>query len=206
MDNYCLYYIPKSSDQVSDILTIFFGGNQVVSNRADKGNVGVLLSNNLPIGYIIKDFSKLCKIKINGMIFLPNDYLIDVINSCLSNAGLETLPYKASSGFVVGKVNKKDKLIKTYLYEVSLGKESVYSESTFDLKENSLVVVAKSGTYLLPGRMISEYKMRSYLCNARICSNDDLQINSSDLYAPVVIDEDIEVGSDFFTTEAKVNA
>lgn len=206
MDNYCLFYIPKSSDQVSDILTIFFGGNAPVTNRADTGNVGVLLSNNTPVGYLIKDFSKLCKIKINGMVFLPNNYLIDVINSCLKNSGLETLPYKNSSGFVVGRILKKEKLIKTFMYEIDVKNEHVFAESTFELNEGSLVVVGLKNTYLLPGRMISEYKMRNYTPNARVCTLDDLQIPANEPYAPIIIEDDIAVGSDFFMTEAKINA
>ena len=208
MDNYCLFYIPKSSlDPVNDILTIFFGGSVPVTNRLDKDNVSVLFNKEIPVGYLIKNFSKLCKIKINGMIYLPNDFLIDVINGELAKANLSLLPYKESSGFVIGKILSKEPLRKSFIYEVDLGDKKINAESTYGIKENSFVVIATVGTYLLPGRMIDSYKvMQKYICEGRICSFDDLQIPSEDIYSPLVIDEESEVGKDFFSMEEKVNA
>ena len=90
--------------------------------------------------------------------------------------------------------------------EVDIKENTIYVESSFSLDVSSLVVIAKENTYLLPGRMISQYKLSNgKTSSGRICTFDDLQINTSDIYQPIIV-EDGTVGNDFFITEAKVNA
>ena len=141
------------------------------------------------------------------MIYLPNSFLLKVINSVLLNHKLEGLSEKKNSGFIVGKIVNKTMNNKTFIYKIDIGKETLQSESTFNLNVNALVIVAITGTYLLPGRMISEYEIRNFgKMNARICTYEDLQMESFDIYQPLIIEENLDLGSDFFLTEVKANA
>ena len=55
------------------------------------------------VGYKISNFIRYAKIKYSGIIYLPADPLIDVINSILANHHLETLMYKKGSGYITKK-------------------------------------------------------------------------------------------------------
>ena len=103
--NYCLYYIPKTSEQeVNDMLMVFFGENKLVNKREIKNDLIMLMNNQDVIGYVIPNFSNYCKIKINGTIYLPNEQLIDLINDILINHQLDQLSYRSHSGLYVGEI------------------------------------------------------------------------------------------------------
>lgn len=203
INNYCLYYLYKSNDSTSDVLMIYFGGNKQPIQKAVVGKIEVLI-NEKPIAYVINEFSKLCKVKINGTIFLPNDALIHLINSELANANLDTLSIKDESGYVVGKVVSIEESKQGNLITVDIGTEKFKTVSTFDLKLNDLVVYAKNNTYLFPGQMINSYEFKGNKCDGRICSFTDLQMNS-DNDGAVILDDGC-LGEDFFKMEVKVNA
>lgn len=206
INNYCLYYIPKTSDSVNDVLMIYFGENKVINKRELKDDVIYLYKDNEVVGYVLTNFSSVCKIKINGTIFLPNDLLIDVINNYLSSHHInDLLEYKNHSGYYVGKIiNKVDKP-KSFIYDVDIGNEVIKSESTFEIPTNQLVVIALDKTYLLPARMIQKYETKDKeIINGRICTYEDLQMDVNNAYLPLLIYEDnLEVGSDFFYTKEK---
>ena len=208
MTNYCLYYLPKSNDPLSDVLVIYFGENKVVTNKTTQNGIDIYLNNLDIIGFAIPEFSKTCKIKIFGTIFLPNDKLIDVINSILDNASLPTLEYKNKSGFTIGQVDSVEVLEnKMFLYKINIGTEFIYSESSYVLEKNHKVVVALNGTYILPAKMITSYNIKENITSGgRICNFEDLQINMPKQNMPVLVDEDLNVGRDFFMMEEKVYA
>ena len=85
-----------------DALLILFSEEEITSHKLSK-EVEVLYHNETLVGYKIPNFIRYAKIKYSGIIFLPNNYLIDVINSVLTNNELETINYKNNSGFVVKK-------------------------------------------------------------------------------------------------------
>lgn len=208
LNNYCLYYIPKSNDTVSDTLMIYFGENKIVNKRILKEEIIYLLSNNDIVGYALMNFSKLCKIKANGTLFLPNEFLIKIINDYLHQNKIEiTLKDKAESGFVVGRIISSSPLDKSYLYEVDIKSKIIKVESTFEIANSTLVVVALNGTYLMPGRMVNEYKNKDLNLGNRICTFEDLQMDVSNAFLPLLImEDDLEVGQDFFMTEEKIYA
>ena len=124
--NYCLYYIPKANtNEVNDMLMIFFGENKLVNKREIKDDLIMLLNNEEVIGYVIPNFSNYCKIKINGTIYLPNEKLIDLINDILINHKLDTLAYRSNSGLYVGKIVDKKEHHKSFIYKVLYIKESL---------------------------------------------------------------------------------
>ena len=209
ISNYCLYYIPKSStNDVNDMLMIFFGENKLVNKREISNDLIMLKNNDEVIGYVIPHFSNYCKIKINGTIYLPNEQLIDLINDILLNHHLDKLSYKSHSGLYVGQIINKKEHRKSFIYEVDIACEKIQTESTFDLPLNSKLVFAKSGTYLLPGRMISDYDTQDKIhLSGRIVTYEDLGMNIENPYYPIVFyDQDIDIGSDFFLMEEKNDA
>lgn len=209
INNYCLYYIPKSNEkEVNDMLMIFFGENKLVNKREIKNDLIMLKSNNDLIGYVIPNFSNYCKIKINGTIYLPNEQLIDLINDILINHELDKLAYKNHSGLYIAEILEKREHRKSFIYKVDIGSETLETESTFDLPINSKLVVAKSGTYIMPGRMINDYDTQDKIrLSGRIVTYEDLEMNIENPYYPILfLDEEIKVGSDFFLMEEKLDA
>ena len=89
--------------EYNDTLLVLFS-DQEVTRMDDLGDVEVTYSNNLLVGYRIKKFIRYAKIRYSGLIFLPADPLIDVINTILRKYHLETLAYKNHSGYIT-KVN-----------------------------------------------------------------------------------------------------
>lgn len=208
MKNYCLYYLPKTKDDPnSDLLTIYFGELKFVTNRVDYANYAILYNKDDEVGYIIKNFSSYCKIKVNGTLFLPNHELIDLINSVLTNFGLESLSYKEQSGFLVGQIINKTPKMKCFIYEIDIGSKKIFTESSYDLKVNSKVIIALNDTYLLPARIIKEYCIKDKIFSGgRICNYEDVQMNSADIYEPLLVLDKIDNGKDFFSMEVKYDA
>ena len=85
--------------EYNDTLLILFS-DESANKIDDLGEVEVLYLDKKLIGYRIKKFVRYAKIKYSGLIFLPADPLIDVINTILRKYHLETLQYKNHSGYV----------------------------------------------------------------------------------------------------------
>lgn len=209
INSYCLYYIPKNTaDPVSDMLMVFFGENKLVNKREKHNEIIILKNNDEVLGYVIMNLSSYCKIKINGTIFLPNDQLIDLINDILINNKLDTLSYKENSGYIIGKIIDKKESNKAYVYDVDIKNKILKVESTFDIALDTLVVVAPSGTYLAPGRMIASYKNKEGInIEGRIVTYEDLQMEVENPYLPLMLwDNGLKIGEDFFLMEEKSDA
>ena len=89
--------------EYNDTLLVLFS-DQEITKVDDLGEVEVIYAQDRLAGYRIKQFIRYAKIKYSGLIFLPADPLIDVINTILRKYHLETLAYKNHSGYVT-KVN-----------------------------------------------------------------------------------------------------
>ena len=145
--------------------------------------------------------------KINGTIYLPNNQLIDLINDILINHKLDTLAYRNESGLVIGEIIDKKEHRKSFIYKVDIGNEVKETESTFDLPLNAKLVFAKTGTYLMPGRMINDYISQDKISlSGRIVTYEDLEMNIENPFYPIIFYEDVEIGSDFFLMEEKTDA
>lgn len=84
----------------NDTLRILFSDEKYDTIK-NVNNIDILIKNNSVVGYQIPNFIRYAKIKYSGIVFYPNKLLIDVINSVLENAKLETLSYKVSSGYII---------------------------------------------------------------------------------------------------------
>lgn len=93
--NYGIY----NHHEYDDTLLILFSDLLCTSTK-ELGDVVCLYHEDTLVGYRIKKFIRFAKIKYSGIVFLPADPLIDVINSILTKYHLETLEYKKHSGYV----------------------------------------------------------------------------------------------------------
>ena len=89
--NYSLFYNYKL---IGDVLMIVFENETIPTSKEVLGDVVKIYANNKLIGVNIFNFSEIVKIKSNGLIPLPNNKLIDIINNVFENNSLEKLPYK----------------------------------------------------------------------------------------------------------------
>ncbi len=108
--------------EYNDTLLVLFSDEEV-TRCEDLGDVELTYSNDRLTGYRIKKFIRYAKIRYSGLIFLPADPLIDVINTILKRYRLETLAYKSHSGYVT-KIND--------------GKVMVYATSGAFLRDESV--------------------------------------------------------------------
>lgn len=100
--NYGIY----NHHEYDNTLLILFS-DLTVDKKEASGEVVILYHRNTKVGYVIPNFIKYAKIKYSGIIFLPADPLIDIINLVLSKNKLESLDYKKHSGYVTKKYNDK---------------------------------------------------------------------------------------------------
>ena len=204
MNKYCLYYFPpKTEENLSDSLFVYFGGNLSTKSQEQDEVVSKLYNGDTLIGYLIHHFSNYIKIRMAGPLYLPNDEVIDIINNILNNVGLDSLPYFDHSGFVVGEVKNKKELKKSYLYEIDINR-MINVESTFELNNGEKVVIALNGAYLVPGMMVNPFEIEKGVnSDGRICSNQDLNIEPLDELFMVIVDDKAKNGEDFFKVERR---
>lgn len=118
--NYGMY----NNHELDNTLLLIFNEEKSDSYK-DLGEVDVLYHGSELVGYRIKNFIRYAKIKYSGIIYLPNNPLIDIINSILEKYNLEKLAYKKNSGYFT-KMNE-DKLMVfasegTFLRDQSISK------------------------------------------------------------------------------------
>ena len=91
--------------ELNNTLLVLFSDSSIT--RVEKiDEVEVLYHNEEKVGYRINNFIRYAKIKYSGIIFLPADPLIDIINVILKNHKLDTLAYKNNSGYFTKKYDK----------------------------------------------------------------------------------------------------
>ena len=96
--NYGVY----NHHELDNTLLLLFSEHK--SNKIeDLGEVEVLYFGDELVACRIKNFIRYAKIKYSGIIYLPNNILIDIINSVLEKYQLEKLSYKKESGYVTKK-------------------------------------------------------------------------------------------------------
>lgn len=150
IENYGLFNYHEENASV----LILFSDEQMTSKKEGQ-EVSLLYHNETLIGYEIHNFIRYAKIKYSGIIFLPSNPLIDVINIVLTNNHLETLGYKKESGYVV-KMNKNQRMVfakeGTFLRDETISKGRYCSYHDLYIKndnEDELLVIdeeIKEGT------------------------------------------------------------
>lgn len=195
--NYSMFY---NFHHLGDILLISFE-NKNVTDHERKGQIEVLYHNEEIIGYNIFDISKIMKIKVDGLIILPPNALIDAINSLLSHQGLAKLPYVSKSNFVVGEVIDS-KLDQTkYLVDVKIDGKMITVISKESIQKGLKVVVAIIGATLFDNSRIDVSLRNGVKIEGHLCTKKDINMEDSDEL--IIVDDDAIVGADFFTQEVK---
>lgn len=190
MKDYALYYSYKG---MGDVLLIVFDNDLATTKSETIGNVVALYNNDKLIGYNIFDIKDVIKIKSQGLIYYPSEQFLSVINSILENAKLPTLDPKENSGYFIGQIiEMKGEVVQLNDGFVALSKDQ-------SLKVGNKVVFASVGTYLNNGKVVKETNEKGFRINAHICTNKELGINDDDTI--LVLDEDEQVGKDFFSLE-----
>ena len=100
------------------------------SNKIDSlsEEMEVLYCDNELVGYRIRNFIRYAKIKYTGIIFLPADPLIDVINLILERYKLEELAYKVGSGYIT---KEKEGKMSVYALEGTFLKDQTISKGKY---------------------------------------------------------------------------
>lgn len=187
--NYAMFYRYVKGHDV--LVVVFNYGNKATRYERNK-DLGVAYSGDTPIAYNFFNISKIVKIRVQGMIYLPSDVLIDILNSLLGKH--ENIDYKKDSGYeiVIARTitNKDEKKDICYLEN---GPQSllVCLLPKNMIKVGDRFVLAKQGV-MLPSGMITK--------RPSACSHFDLGIDEdkSKIY---ILDDLYIIGSDFFRME-----
>ena len=183
-----LYIQLKRDYQIKDETKIF-------------NDVEVLYKSKEAIVYMIHNISRYTKIWMDGYIYLPSRVLIDVVNSILINAKLEPLSYKDKSGFIIGKITAKTPYLKGFYYEIDVKDHVVHSYSEDDIGLDKKVVIIEEGTRLDEKRYFLKYELNGLKVDAYLVNEKDLSISENN--KTIIIEDDSEIGSDFFYLEEK---
>ena len=140
--NYGLY---NYHDKNATVLILF--SNLEINKKVNGEEVNVLYHDEIIVGYEINDFIRYAKIKYSGIIFLPSNPLIDVINAILDNNNLENIDYKKESGYIT-KLNNNKMMVYakqgTFLRDESIseGRYCTYHDLYIEVEnENDLIII-----------------------------------------------------------------
>jgi tRNA-binding EMAP/Myf-like protein len=199
--NYSLFY---NYNKDGDILLISLVNEQGNHSEKLSPDFEVIYRNKVVIGYRIFNFTKIVKIKANGLIVLPPNALIDAINSVLVKYGFTKLSYKNNSGFVIGEIiSTHDRSDKSYIYLVDVKEKNIKVISgDKNLKPHQKIVIALSGTRLFDNDSVDNIiSVRNVKCDGLICTLKDLGMEESD--EVLVLADSAIAGSDFYHSEVK---
>lgn len=139
-----------NNHELDNTLLIKLSDDEVTSVVNLSKQMEVLYHNEEITGYRIRNFIRYAKIKYSGIIFLPADPLIDVINSILTDYKLNRLDYKKESGYIT-KLNKGHLMVYakegTFLRDgsVSKGRFCTYHDLFIENeKENELIEITEN--------------------------------------------------------------
>lgn len=202
---YSLFYNYKL---IGDVLMIVYDQEKIPTSKVEEDNVVKIYYNDTLIGVNIFNFSSIVKVKSKGLIPLPNNALIDVINTILEGHNIEKLPYKKESGFRIGKilsVEEHPESTHLHILKVDVGSEILDIVcGAANVKENAVVVVATIGTTMFDGTIIKPGKLLGEVSNGMCCSERELNlIDDQTKRGLLILDETYTIGADFFETYQK---
>lgn len=196
IEKFSLYYAYKT---IGDVLIVNIEPDEFPTSFKRSGDVVAIYSNDKLIGYNIFDISRVIKIKMVGILYHPENVMIDIINSFLANAGLETLGYVTESGFVTGEVKESIDMDGKYLNMIDIKTQMVAGLSKTTLATGEKVVIAKIGTTLRNNKVVKQMVGDFGIADCYICSGKDVFYDESE--CPLILDNDVESGMDFFKIE-----
>lgn len=199
IENYSLHYSYKN---IGDVLIVVISSELECTRSERKGQIEVIYNGDKIIGYNIFNISEIIKIKNNGPIFLPDPTAMQILNNMLKNAGVEELAINETSGYYIGKVldvielNEEKKFVMVDIAHDMVN--TIVKNATIEVGEK--VVVATVGTRLGDGSTVKMGNMDGTLLNGHICSELELSVSNNEKI--LKLDENEEIGKDFFVLEA----
>ncbi len=191
---------------IGDVLLINIDNDSLADHYETKDDVVVIYSHGKIVGINIFNFSNIVKIKTEGRIVLPPDTLIDIINDKCAPFNIEKIDYVSSSGFKVGKIlSVENHPESTHLHCLKVDvKDEVLDIvcGALNVKENMKVVVATIGATMMDGTVIKKSELLGEESYGMCCSPKELGLKIDyPLHHLLEIDDNIEVGQDFFSIE-----
>ncbi|MEG0034011.1 MAG: DUF4479 domain-containing protein [Bacilli bacterium] len=197
---YSLFY---NKNVIGDVLLISFENETIPNRKEVDNNIVRIYENDRLIGINIFNISSTVKIHADGLIPLPANQFIDVINSVLIQNKLEPLAYKEESGFKIGKIisckahEESDHL---HILKVDVGNEVldiVCGASNVSL--GAVVVVATVGTVTFDGTEIKSGKLLGVTSSGMCCSERELNLTKEqEKRGLLLLDDTYQIGADFF--------
>jgi tRNA-binding protein len=195
-----MYRLFYNYDVSGDVLFILIDPEKKPTRTEKKNNVAAIYAGEELIGINLFDFSKSVKLKSNGVIFTPDNALMDVVNLLLAEAGLAKLPYCTDSGYKVAKITHLEEHPideKAQIVTLDLGAKSLTTVSWYpNLEVGKLVVVALDGTILYDGSVFHSFVSRNIPNECSLCSAKELRIKEAGEGA--FSTKDYLPGEDFF--------
>ena len=198
---YSLFY---NKEKIGDVLMIVFNEEAIPTKIVKEDNLVKIYKMNDLIGINIFNILDSIKIHANGLIPLPVNQLIDVINEMLVKHNLEPLPYKRSSGFVIGKIIScmpHEESEHLHILKVNVGDEVLDIVCGASNVENGeIVVVAKIGTTMFDGSKIKKGNLLGVDSYGMCCSERELNLtNDQNKHGLLLLDDSFKPGEDFFS-------
>ena len=199
-----MYRLFYNHPALKDVLIIVIDPEARVLKSETHNNVVALYGeNDKLVGYNIFHIDDVMKIKANGVIFVPDAKLLEVINSLLEREGLIPLPEVKDSGYRVAKVLSTEEHPldeKALILKLQCGEKTYETVSSLNgIKEGSMVVVALDGTILYDGSMYHASVIKNINNDVKVLSPVELRIEGSEKDA-FLLDDDpsFKGGEDFF--------
>lgn len=186
-----------------DVLFVLLDPEKKPDEIKSEGDITLLYANKELVGMNLFHISNVVKIKSKGVIFAPEEKLLETLNTYLSNHNVPLLPTLKDSGYEVMKItNLEEHPLEEKAQIVTLeSKGNTYQSVSYypNLKIGELVVVAKDGTILYDGSIFHKKLVRNIPVDVSLCSPKELKL--SDNYKEAFLPEGYLEGEDFFLSE-----
>lgn len=199
-----MYRLFYNHPALKDVLIIVIDPEARVLKSETHNNVVALYGeNDKLVGYNIFHIDDVMKIKANGVIFVPDAKLLEVINSLLEREGLAPLPEIKDSGYRVAKVLSTEEHPldeKALILKLQCGEKTYETVSNLKgIEEGSMVVVALDGTILYDGSVYHAAVIKNINNDVKVLSPVELRLEGS-MKDAFLLDEDpsFKDGEDFF--------
>lgn len=196
-----MYY---NFETVGDVLLIVFDSYQKPDRIVKKDDVTVLYYNDKIIGINIFNISEIMKIKVNGLIPIVNQKMLDVINNILKNHGLDSLDYQKESGFKVAKIVECEEHPDSehlHILKVDIGDKDLVDIvcGASNARVGLICVCATAYTFMPNGEQIIPSKLLGEQSNGMLCSGRELNLPGyENIHGLLELDNNHAIGSDFF--------